>query len=234
MEYHKINALYNRWRKGFDPLDTLPTGKKFGDFKDGEFACPEFEYLFNNQWVWSEKLDGTNIRIYANWSEDYGIHTFEVKGKAEDSNIPKDLLVWINNYIDENAKNITNALTGKNVLLYGEGVGTGIQKAGKHYGSQHFKLFDVNINGFWLKKEAVKDIADKINLETITTWVGTVQEAIDKVKTLPKSSFGDFVVEGYVGEPLVRLNTVQNKRIITKIKVCDFMSKKNKRMKNEN
>ena len=36
MKYHKINALYKRWIKGIDPIDTSPVGKKFGDFKDGE------------------------------------------------------------------------------------------------------------------------------------------------------------------------------------------------------
>ena len=43
MEYHKINALYNRWRKGRDPFDTWPTGTKVGDFTAGEVAWPEFE-----------------------------------------------------------------------------------------------------------------------------------------------------------------------------------------------
>ncbi len=228
MEYHKINALYNRWRKGFDPLDTLPTGKKFGDFKDGEFACQEFEYLFNNQWVWSEKLDGTNIRIYVNWSEEYGIHTFEVKGKADDSVIPKDLMDWIWNWIEIKQKLIHETLPNKDTILYGEGIGKGIQKVGHCYGQQHFKLFDVYINGFWLKKEAVKDIASKINLDTVTTWTGTIQDAIDKVKTLPKSIFGDFTLEGYVGVPLIGLLDVQHRRIITKIKVCDFVHKQRK------
>jgi hypothetical protein len=228
MEYHKINALYNRWRKEFDPLETLPVGKKFGDFKDGEFACEEFEYLFHNQWVWSEKLDGTNIRIYADWSENLEKHIYTVKGKDVNSVIPKDLMDWVWKWIETNQKSIHKTLPNKDVVLYGEGIGKGIQKVGHHYGQQHFKLFDVYINGFWLKKEAVKDIASKINLDTVTTWTGTIQDAIDKVKTLPKSTFGDFTLEGYVGEPLVRLLDAHHKRIITKIKVCDFMPKQKK------
>ena len=226
MEYHKINGLYKRWRKDLDPIETLPLNKKYGDFKDGEFACKEFEYLFNNQWIWSEKLDGTNIRIYANWSEQYGTHTFEVKGKNENSSIPKDLLEWIKNWIYENSQIVSDLFAAEDIILYGEGVGTKIQKVGHNFGNQHFKLFDVYINGFWLQKDDVLDIANKLSLDTPITWIGTIQDAIDKVKTLPMSSFGNFTIEGYVGQPIVRLNDAKQKRITTKIKVCDFVKGK--------
>ena len=226
MKYHKINALYNRWRKDLDPIETLPLNKKYGDFKDGEFAQSEFEYLFNNQWIWSEKLDGTNIRIYANWSEQYGIHTFEVKGKDENSSTPKDLLEWIKNWIYENSQIVSDLFATEDIILYGEGVGTKIQKVGHNFGSQHFKLFDVYINGFWLQKDDVLDIANKLSLDTPITWIGTIQDAIDKVKALPISSFGNFTIEGYVGQPIVRLNDAKQKRITTKIKVCDFVKGK--------
>ena len=109
MEYHKINGLYKRWRKDLHDESELPIDTNFDDFIIGDFAQAEFEYLFNNQWIWSEKLDGTNIRIYANWSEQYGIHTFEVKGRHENSSIPKDLLEWIKNWIGENAQPCTVA-----------------------------------------------------------------------------------------------------------------------------
>ena len=33
MEYPKINALYKRWRKDLDQIETLPKDKKYGDFK---------------------------------------------------------------------------------------------------------------------------------------------------------------------------------------------------------
>ncbi len=229
MEYHKINALYKRWIKGVDPIETLPAGKRYGDFKDFEFACDEFEYLYNNLWIWSEKLDGTNIRIYADWGEEIGKHVYTVKGKDENSIVPKELSDWVWKWLEANQKLIDETLPNKDVILYGEGVGSKIQKVGHCYGEQHFKLFDVNIGGVWLKKEAVQDIASKINLDTVTTWIGTVQDAINKVRSLPKSAFGDFTLEGYVGEPLVRLSDVQGRRIITKIKVVDFVPKQRKR-----
>ena len=226
MEYHKINGLYKRWRKDLHDESELPDNAKFGDFIIGDFAQPEFEYLFNNQWIWSEKLDGTNIRIYANWSKQYGIHTFEVKGKIDNSSIPKDLLEWIKNWISENAQIISDLFIAKDVIIYGEGVGTKIQKVGHNFGNQHFKLFDVYINGFWLQKDNVLDIANKLSLDTPITWIGTIQDSIDKVKTLPVSSFGNFTIEGYVGQPIIRLNDAEQKRIVTKIKICDFVKGK--------
>ena len=149
-----------------------------------------------------------------------------VKRTAKVSFIPKDLLERIKNWIDENAQIITDIFAAEDIILYGEGVGTKIQKVGHNFGKQHFKLFDVYINGFWLQKDNVEDIANKFSLDTPITWIGTIQDAIDKVKTLPVSSFGNFTIEGYVGQPVVRLNDAKQKRITTKIKVCDFVKGK--------
>jgi len=48
-EYHKIETLLDRDEK----------------FKviQGKWRLPEFEYLQDNQWMFTEKVDGTNIRI---------------------------------------------------------------------------------------------------------------------------------------------------------------------------
>jgi hypothetical protein len=219
MEYHKINGLYKRWRKDLHTEYMLPDGTKYNDFKIGEFAQPEFEYLFNNQWIWSEKLDGTNIRIYLN--KIGGVTTYEIKGRTDKANIPNPLAKWIDNWFHDNYENIVSTFPDTELILYGEGVGNKIQ-GGELFGEQHFKLFDVLIGDFYLEKPAVADIASKLNLDTPTTWVGTIQEAINKVQTLPKSTFGDFTIEGYVGQPLVRLNNAKGERIVTKIKVCDF------------
>ena len=220
MEYHKINALYKRWRKDLHTPEMLPKGTNYNDFKTDEFALPEFEYLFNNKWVWSEKLDGTNIRVYLSIID--GIASYTVKGRTEKANIPKPLLEWIDTWFNNNYNNILETFSETELVLYGEGVGEKIQK-GALFGKQHFKLFDVLINEFYLEKPDVAEIAKKINLDVPTFWIGTVQEAINKVKTLPKSGFGDFVIEGYVGQPLVRLNNAKGDRIVTKIKVRDFV-----------
>jgi len=192
----------------------LPENTKFGDFKKDEFASEEFEYLFNNIWEWSEKLDGTNIRIYI---KDDAI---TIAGRTDNSSIPQHLYTWINSWYQTNKTELHKQFP-KGVIFYGEGVGKKIQSGGL-FGEQHFKLFDVLIGDFWLNKDIVTSLGKQFNLDTPITWLGTMQEAINKVKTKPKSSFGDFDIEGYVGTPTYRLFNAKKERIITKIKVKDF------------
>ena len=51
-EYHKIVTVWER-----DP----ETNHKY--LKTGVWAEPEFEYLKDCVWLWTEKVNGTNIRI---------------------------------------------------------------------------------------------------------------------------------------------------------------------------
>ena len=50
IEYPKIESLYKR-------------NEKTHKFAIGEFRIPEFQYLYSLPWRWTEKIDGTNIRI---------------------------------------------------------------------------------------------------------------------------------------------------------------------------
>lgn len=223
MEYHKINGLYKRWRKDLHTEDMLPEGVSWNDFKIGEFSCPEFKYLFTNDWVWSEKLDGTNIRLYLSMTDNALV--VNVRGRTEKANIPKPLMDWISTWVETNSSKILNTFSFTDnsiIILYGEGVGEKIQ-SGQAFGKQHFKLFDVYIDNYWLEKSAVAEIGTALNLDTAPYWIGTIQDAIDKVKSLPKSAFGDFIVEGYVGQPAVRLFNAKCERIVTKVKVRDFV-----------
>ena len=222
MEYHKINGLYKRYRKDLHKEVELPKGTSYGDFIEGEFSKEEFEYLFNNQWVWSEKLDGTNIRIYL-WFENEDEEWFTIKGRTDRAILPKPLEEWIKDYLRNNYTLLKDTFKDSNVILYGEGVGEKIQKVGHYYGEQHFKLFDIFIGGYYLEKDNVRLLGEKLKLDTPKYWYGTIKEAIDRVKRLPKSYFGDFTIEGYVGQPLVRLLNTNKERIITKIKVVDFV-----------
>ncbi len=50
--YHKIQTVYKR-----DPATNYKT------LLIDNFSLPEFDYLRNNEWVFTEKVDGTNIRV---------------------------------------------------------------------------------------------------------------------------------------------------------------------------
>jgi hypothetical protein len=71
-QYHKINSLYKR----------SPDGKKM---LFGEYSQPEFEYLADNIWVFTEKVDGTNIRVM--WDGTY----LRFGGKTDNAQIPAKL-----------------------------------------------------------------------------------------------------------------------------------------------
>lgn len=51
---------------------------------------------------------------------------------------------------------------------------------------------------------------------------GTIKNAIEFVKTKPKSNIGNADMEGVVGRPLLELRDRMGKRIIVKVKVRDY------------
>ena len=129
------------------------------------------------------------------------------------------------------------------VTLYGEGYGPKIQKGGGNYREDaSFVLFDVKIGDFWLDRENVNDVAEKLGIDAVPViGKGTLWDAISIVKGQPPASFpfkvhngtwngrdgmksqwGDFEAEGIVARPTVPLFTRQGHRIITKIKGVDF------------
>ena len=72
-EYHKIQTIFKRNEANHHIIE-------------GEYSLPEFEYLKNNEWVFTEKVDGTNIRVM--WNGESVVFG----GKTDDASIPVFLL----------------------------------------------------------------------------------------------------------------------------------------------
>ena len=113
------------------------------------------------------------------------------------------------------------------VVLFGEGYGAGIQKGGKYRPTPDFILFDVWIDGWWLKDEDMRGIAAKLDLEAVPGYVFDVSldEMIADMNCPTvtwRSHFGDFIPEGFVGKPLVPLFDRRGNRIIVKLKFKDL------------
>lgn len=192
----------------------------------GSYSEPEFEYLKDNEWVWTEKVDGTNIRVMWNGeSVTFG-------GKTDDAQMPVFLLYKLQELFEGTAKRLLFRNTFKfeeneipQVCLYGEGYGAKIQKGGGNYipNGVDFVLFDVKIGNWWLKREDIEEIAKTFGIKVVPiVGKGTLQEAIDKVKAGYNSQWGEFLAEGLVLKPSVELTTRKGDRIITKIKHKDF------------
>lgn len=190
---------------------------------EGKFRNETVEYLKDNKWLCSEKIDGTNIGVV--WDG----HKVSFQGRAERSQIPAPLVNKLNELFGGtvNEEMFEQKFGEMNVILFGEGYGPKIQKGGGLYRDDvSFILFDVYLpdQNLWLKRDAVEDIAKSFGIDVVDiVLTGTLQEAIDFVKTKPKSHIGTANMEGLVCRPTVEMLNRMGRRVITKIKVCDFV-----------
>src|SRR3972149_231921 len=219
-EYHKITTVFKR-----DP-------KNMRFVLEGQWGLPEFEYLKDNAWVCTEKVDGTNIRVmWDGLSVTFG-------GKTDDAQMYVPLMQRLQEMFDTTPKrqlfreifNTPQSESGSEaVCLYGEGYGAKIQKGGGNYRADgvDFVLFDVKVGDWWLQREDVEDIAVKLGVKVVPiVGEGTLQNAVDMVKKGFNSQWGEFLAEGLVVRPKTELKTRAGHRVITKIKARDFEPKK--------
>ena len=203
IEYPKIQSVFKR-------QDTKPY-----KFLENEFSLPEFEYLKHLKWRFTEKIDGTNIRI--------GVQPDKLlfSGRTDNSQIPSMLLTKLQELFPfEKVKEILPV----NTILFGEGYGPKIQNGHTYCDELNFRLFDVWIGGWWLEWHNVKDVSEKLSILTVPEiGVGSLLQAIDKTKRGFKSSIGERSAEGMVVRPIIDLYSRKGDRIITKIKTKDFV-----------
>jgi ATP-dependent RNA circularization protein (DNA/RNA ligase family) len=208
-EYHKINSIYKR-----------DMSKKTAPFIIGEYAEPEFELLKDIEWFFTEKIDGTNIRIQL--SKD----GMEFAGRTANAQIPAHLFKRLQEiFIQDKLKEIFLG-DWEDICLYGEGFGNKIQgKVGIDYLKDNvdFILFDVRVGNLWLERLDVDDIAHKLNIESVpVVGMGSIDDAIYFVQEGHRSYFGEAQMEGVVLRPEYELLKRRGERIITKVKYRDF------------
>ena len=192
-----------------------------GRIIEGNYSLPEFEYLKNNKWVFTEKVGGTNIRI--DWKRSEG-RIFG--GKTDNAQIPASLIQQLEYlFTSEKLDNAIKTEDADFLTLYGEGYGARIQKGGGNYNPTgvDFVLFDVMVGGWWLKREDVVNVAESLGIKIVPiVGIGTLQDGIELVRNGLDSLWGNFPAEGIVMKPEVELKTRAGNRIITKIKHKDF------------
>ena len=208
-KYTKIETLFERDMKGSKKLI------------EGKFRNETVEFLKNNEWICTEKIDGTNIGIV--WDG----HSVSYQGRTERAQIPAHLM---NKLIEmfggnENEELFEQKFGENKVILFGEGYGAKIQKGGLYRSDVSFILFDVYLpeQDLWLNRESIEDIAKSFNIDVVPIILKeTIQDAIDYVKTKPKSTIGTANMEGLVCKPKVDVLDRRGNRVIVKVKVCDF------------
>ena len=111
----------------------------------------------------------------------------------------------------------------KAVTLFGEGYGGKIQGGGNYRKDPDFIMFDVLIDGLYLKREAVCDIAAAFGVDVVpVALTGTIEDGIEYVKATEKCGICEAVLEGLVSRPACELLDRLGNRVIVKIKKRDY------------
>ena len=208
-EYHKIETPFER--------DVDGTKKLI----EGKFRSKFVKYLKDCTWIFTEKVDGTNIRVC--WDG----HNFIFKGRTDRAQLPAGLVVRLQQiFFNNEMEELVEQMFGeKEVMFIGEGYGASIQAVGKDYipNGQDFILFDVVVDGKYLDHYDVVEIATALGLKMVpVVLTGTIDDAVTLVKNNPVSLLGTCVMEGVVGRLPVNMYDSRGNRMIVKIKCRDF------------
>ncbi len=219
-------------------LEELNSFTKYGKFsspfkKDEKFlnTTEMAQQLPNGEWIITEKIDGTNIRI---------ILTKPEEGKREIHIASRKLIL---NKDDKGSKSYLDCIKEVNlhkieeyfkdvdstVIIYGEGYGAGVQKGGIYSSIKNFRVFDIRIGEAYQDFKYVKKVCidNQLNIVPIIDTIKTItyEECINRLKsnneTLIKEGTGG-KLEGivYKFEPVL-LNKYKE-RLIFKAKFKDF------------
>lgn len=187
---------------------------------EGSWRDPTVAFLHELPWEWTEKIDGTNVRVF--WDG----HTVTFGGRTDKSQIPAELVNRLNKLFggEVNAQIFEQVFGEREVILYGEGYGRKIQNGDSYIpDGVDFILFDLMVSGNYQPREVVCSAARIFGVKCVpVVGIGTLDEAVAYIKTNPKSTIGTCDMEGIVCRPLLELQDRCGNRVIVKIKWNDF------------
>lgn len=210
-QYHKIETAFER---------DEATHKVYPD----RLKNPVYALL--KRYVWTEKIDGTNIRVI--WKPLNVEQRLEFRGKTDNAQLHADLVTWLIKNIT--AEKLEDVFPSTNVIIYGEGYGAGIQKGGAYSAEKKFIAFDVFVDEkWWLGDAAVRDVCQKLGIAVVPHLGETsLEEAVERVRIgfaspLAMAQTGEArPAEGLVGRPVETMFDKKGSRIIIKLKTEDF------------
>lgn len=210
-EYIKIETIFKRDINGTKKL--IPWA-----YRNSTMA-----YLSYNDWIWTEKIDGTNIRVH--WDG----HKVEFGGRTDKAQIPAALVTKLNEYFggETNAQLFEQAFGDRDVIIFGEGYGAKIQNGGSYTDgtSVDFAMFDLMVGDNYQDDDSVVQCADMFGVPLVPcVGSGTLKEAVAYVKSHKMSMLGNrsHEMEGLVCRPAIELNDRCHNRVIVKIKWSDL------------
>ena len=183
----------------------------------GAWTSPELEALADTPiWFATEKIDGTNMRVM--WDG----YRVTVGGRTERSELHKQLVDTMTEMFPE--EKFEQTFGEKPVTIFGEGYGAGIQNGGKYSTEKSFAMFDVAVNGKYLRSQDVLNLGYSWDIKHAPLLLddATLHEVISRVKNGLQSGYGSFNAEGMVAKTNLGLLDHRGDRIIVKVKDVDF------------
>ena len=207
-EYHKIETLFKFNQET----------KRWVD----EFYNKNVEILKDNIWLFTEKIDGTNFRIF--WDG----HKLVYGGRTDNAVFSKREIEYIEKELVNEEKTILfeQKFNENQVIVYGELFGAGIQNGGLYVknGGYDFKVFDIEIGEVFLEYSNACGLTEELGYNFVPICMaGTIERAIEYVMKFEKSIFSEAKLEGLVGKPIGDFRDRLGKRIVVKIKKKDLL-----------
>lgn len=207
-EYDKINTIWKR-----DERNVVIVG---------DWSCPEFAYLSDKDWAWTEKVDGTNIRLHGH-AAGYDVR---IGGRTDNAQLPAKLVdnLRAGGVLDLGKWDVISKKADAPVTIYGEGYGAKIQSGGMYRQDQWLVVFDVKVGDWWLRRDDAADVASQLGLEMVPI-VGTFSPKVAWYRIATGeliSAWEGARPEGLVGRPAVDLFNRKGERLLMKVKVKDW------------
>jgi len=231
--YEKTVNLYQRFTEK----------PNIGKYDTSKLYLPTLGLVKPEAWTFTEKIDGTNIRIVLSW-KDADLAT-RIEGRKENSQIPADLIATVLEMTNNRRKKLLEQMPqdpDAGITLYGEGYGPGIQKDGGAYRTDKgFVLFDVakwystgdEFSQYYLPRTGVEMFGEECRL-TVAPRVfpglglGQVTKRVREgfPSSLAQFKGGERQAEGIIGsaEGLYHFHDGAVRRLKFKLKTQDFPS----------
>lgn len=179
---------------------------------DNQWVDPTLIYLRDLFWRFTEKVDGTNIRLI------YDRGALNIRGRSDNATVPRGVVDWMETAL--NLGRFQTAFGEKTVCFYGEGCGPGIQSVGLRYGDQqHVRIFAIKIGHIWLERITVEEICETLDLPIVRVCgYGTLLDGVETIRTGKTEN-----MEGLIAEPAIPLLKRDGSRIIVKLKNKDLL-----------
>ena len=157
--YEKTYNLYKRHNRR--PL--------IGKYDLTRLYCDAYGMVHGSAWKYTEKIDGTNIRIVI--TEGGNVDVF---GRRNTSTPPGDLVDTCQEMAANRLDKLLPLAQNKGVAtLYGEGYGPGLQKGGHYRKDKGFILFDIRLSdhasndGHYMVPHSVENFAGYAGLTMV-------------------------------------------------------------------